>query len=229
MIRRMMVTGFACSKRPWLTLVPSDDPTTILTLADVLSQSERADLRTMAKVVDHFMDQFPCDHLIAHDLGVTTVTLAILARRKRGRPLPQLLTLFNGAFSGFDVFRAPHPIKAQFTSWQGISKILKQNGAVADPQLEELLPQVKRLYRQVIAASVAEKLSRQPVRPVALPIKVQIIEGIDDPFIPQLCMDRLQELYAGSTRLNSYVGHFPYTHYPEKIANLLREFEAKQL
>ena len=198
-----------------------------MTLAEVLRTSGKNDFRGMSRVVDDLMSSGEYESIVAHDIGVTITMLALMARFRKGRSVPKKAVFFNGAFSEFDVFAAPHPVWIQLKSWKSLARDLLKSGVTMDPQLQEHFSTIKKVYRQIIIASVVQKFA-SPKSPdqtkVFLP-SLLILEGIDDPYIPERSIRALEKFSSRTVRIITYSGHFPYLGPVEKIRALISEYE----
>lgn len=223
-MKRLIVTGFPCAEAAWRKLFP-DTNDQILTLAQVIRSAKSHDLRKMAKVVDQVISAGGFDHVICHDIGVTTTLLALLSINKRKIPVPGLLTMFNGAFTGFDVFEASHPVWFQIKPKTRIVKDLAASGVDIDSDILEFFPLIRKMYRQIIAVSLLQKIKREQVRSLNLPVSAMILEGENDAFIPKSSIDALQKLFSRVKRQYAYDGHFPYLGTGGLIREHICEFE----
>ena len=225
-MKRLIVTGFPCGEVAWRKLFP-DSGDQILTLAEVIKIAKSHDLRKLAKVVDQVISAGKFDHIICHDIGVTTTILALLSINKRKEAVPGLLTMFNGAFSGFDVFEARHPIWLQIKPTAMIVKDLAATGIDVDPEILTFFPLIRKMYRQIIALSLLEKLKGKQVRKLNLPVSALILEGRGDPYIPKSSIDALEKLFGQVKRQYAYDGHFPYLDTGEIIREQICELERR--
>lgn len=230
MARRLVITGYPCSSEPWRKLL-GDDDTVIVTLADLIESAGTADIRQLAKALGPFIEHKVPEHIVAHDIGLTVTILALLSRIKRRIQLPRSVILFNGAFSGFDVFAARHPIWLQFKSTNKIARELESNGVLMDERLKKHSSKIRSMYRQIIAASLLDKVSgliiTKPAKTFHWPIKTLIIEGTNDPYIPRSSIDQLAATLAVTERVIGYDGHFPYLGDQAKIRKLVDDFSNK--
>ena len=227
-MKRLIVTGFPCSSEPWRKVFASGD-NTFLPLAEVIRLEGCADIRKMTSTVNSTIEALSPDQIVAHDIGLTTALLALIRRRKKDQTLPSSLVLFNGAFSGFDVFKAPHPIWIQLKPEFIIRRELSNLGVILDPHLCSFIPEIRKMYRQIIAVSIMDKLrlTRHRTRAISnWPIKTLLIEGINDPFIPKSSIDKLELLLPGVRRVVGYEGHFPYLGDFSLISKQIEEFES---
>jgi pimeloyl-ACP methyl ester carboxylesterase len=227
-MRRLVVTGYPCSEAPWRRLFPEED-CRILTLAEVMERVESHDLRRMADVVQETIQAGNFRTVIAHDIGVTTTILALLRLLRRNEKAgPEKLVLFNGAFSHFSVFEAPHPLRIQLKSAAKVKAELARLGVEVDPRLMPRLPAVKKMYRLIIAASIEQSIRRLLGRKAngpSLPVPTLILEGVDDPFIPRSSIDGLERLFSDVRRVQAYVGHFPYQDIAAGLRSLIDAFD----
>ncbi|MEI8027455.1 MAG: alpha/beta hydrolase [Pseudomonadota bacterium] len=225
-MKRLIVTGFPCGEVAWRKLFP-DSNDQILTLAQVFKIAKSHDLRKLAKVVDQVISAGNFDHIICHDIGVTTTILALLSINKRKEAVPGFLTMFNGAFTGFDVFEARHPIWFQVKTTASIVKELAATGIDVDPEILTFFPLIRKMYRQIIAVSLLEKLKGNQVRKLNLPVSALILEGRGDPYIPKSSIDELEKIFRQVKRLYAYDGHFPYLDTGEIIHEQICELEKR--
>ncbi|MBM4253578.1 MAG: hypothetical protein FJ146_16545 [Deltaproteobacteria bacterium] len=202
--------------------------TVIVTLADLIDSAGSADIRQLAKALGPLIEHEAPEQVVAHDIGLTVTILALLFRIKRGFQLPRSVILFNGAFSGFDVLVARHPIWIQLKSTNKIAQELASKGVVMDDRLKQHSSKIRSMYRQIIAVSLLDKVSSiiiaKPVKTLHWPIKTLIIEGVNDPYIPRSAIDQLATTLAVTERVIGYEGHFPYLGDKVKIRKLVDEF-----
>lgn len=226
--RRLVISGYPCSSEPWRKLLGGDD-TVIVTLADLIESAGTADLRKLAKAVGPIIEREDPEQIIAHDIGLTVTILALLSRIKRKQKLPGSVILFNGAFSGFDVFVARHPIWLQFKTTSTVARELETQGVVMDERLKPHSGKIRAMYRQIIAASLSDKFSSllidKPAKTLHWPIRTLIIEGTNDPYIPRSSIDHLAVTLSVSERIVGYEGHFPYLGDQYKIRKLIEGFQ----
>lgn len=232
-MKRLIITGYPCSKQCWLDLFDDSNTTVGVPLSESLKKSNSADIKNVAKyIAGRIIDERP-QSIICHDFGVPLTLLALL-RISRQDPLSNTcLTLFNGAFRGFDVLKNRHPFALQFSSWKSVQSAALRSGAVVDPSLNVLHPQVKTLYRQVILQSLSEKLVpsrlRQPlVRSLEIPI--QLISSSNDPYIARSAIERLIKDFKVTNEIELPYGHFPYSvrgSERDRLKKAVFDFESK--
>lgn len=211
----LVITGFPCSKKSWLPLVDSF-PTMIITLADLLELGQSTNLKKLAKQVEQTILDASPTRIVAHDLGVTILLIALLRLHKKKKDFLGEVILFNGAFSRFNVFKARHPLRIQPYSFERLrEEMLEVEGVEVDDRYQSLLPLVKILYLKIALFSVIRSL-RQIVtkhKQTKLPLenRFKILLGIGDPYIPEESLRELQEILKDVVCYQVFQGHFPYS------------------
>jgi hypothetical protein len=108
-------------------------------------------------------------------------------------------------------------------------KELAASGIVVDAEIQMFFPLIRKMYRQIIAVSLLEKLQGKQVKTLNLPVSALILEGKDDPFIPKSSIDSLEKLFVHVNRQYAYDGHFPYLGKGETIHEKICELERRSI
>ena len=234
-MRRLIVTGLACPPDPWLALFGEKD-VRVITLHEVMEHTASADPRQMSRYVTEQIESYRPESLIAHDLGVPMTLLSLLRLNRRGLALDTKVTLFNGAFHKFDVFKANHAFRIQLmTTRRCIREIEAQDGQV-DLRLKKHLPRIRAMYRLIILFGVAEKVSHTFGLEDFITLRgkfsvkspLQIIASRNDPYIPLEALEQLRRDFRPRRFLAFDYGHYPYsTSQPNRLRRLLEEFETE--
>jgi len=213
----VVVSGFGCPEHRWSNwLKPSFENVSVLGIHRVLSRASRAGIRECAKIVREELSLAKPDVLILHDFGVTFGLLALLGLKKQGGHLPSKLIVFNGAFSGFKVWRSTHPLTMQVLASGKVERRIQLAGGELDSLLRGRWSSVKALYREVIVASLVEGvpgiLGKSFPNPFAkMPIETLVLASSNDPFIPLENVRSLANMQPRSRLQISEYGHFPYS------------------
>jgi hypothetical protein len=229
---RLIISGFACPKEPWEEFL-GDKNHRIITFAEILKNTPKTNfLKSVNYVKDQIKAEKP-NSIICHDFGTFLTLMALLKLKKENFPLEAKLTVFNGAFRGFDVLVATHPFKIQLMNYRKLKNVLQRAGAGVDPSYEELLPRVKNIYRQIILMSLINKFKdlfkTHKDLNIDLGLDVQIIASKDDPFVPFSCMDLIGRDFKHRRFLIESYGHFPYITGKKQLRELVHEFEEMPL
>ncbi len=227
--RRMILSGFPCSKLSWERLLPSGPTDRFVSLAELLKETPRVGLREMSRTAATLIEAHRPESLVLHDLGVVVGLLGLLRARKRDPSIRPKVTIFNGAFRGFNVFQATHPFKIQLLSFAAVAKIVRRAGGEMDPALEPMFGKIKKLYRQLITASVWERAQaltgfRRKLS-IGLGNQVLILGSSNDPFIPASALKSLMEDLQGCRLETINYGHFPYAGDVDRIRKRVLLFE----
>lgn len=229
-MKTLVVAGFPCSEAAWRKLFP-ENSTQILTFAEVLEKAPKADLLAMARIVSERILETRPEMLVVHDFGVATGLMGLIRARKRSNDVAPRVVVFNGAFRGFDVLKAPHPFKVQVLKSADVLAGVAVAGGEADSRIEKLLPRVKAVYRQVILGSLISRAKAflSPERPLGLDLgnQVLILASANDPFIPVENLKAIERDFKRTTFEQLDYGHFPYGGNTYVIKERLRRFGAQ--
>ncbi|WP_141732016.1 alpha/beta hydrolase [Oligoflexus tunisiensis] len=233
-MKRLMISGFGCPKEPWISFLGPG--TTVLTLHEVLEATRTSDMSTWGHFVAEEIRRLRPASIIAHDFGGVMALKALLELQERKIRVHARLTLLNTAFRDFDVLKNPHPFLIQIAPWSLTSSMIKLSGGTVDPQLEPWYNMIRKVYRQVIVASLARKVqrklySREKARLGSLDIDVgipmQIIASTNDPYTSLDCLRSIQEDFLVPDLYTLEYGHFPYSSANcELVRELIEHFEA---
>ena len=229
---RLIISGFACPKDPWEEFL-GDKRHRVITFAEVLKNTPETNfLKSVNYVKEQIKATMP-NSIVCHDFGTFLTLMALLKLKKEKFPLEGKLTVFNGAFRGFDVTKATHPFKIQLMNYSKLKHVVEKGGACVDPSYEELLPRVKGIYRQIILMSLLNKFkglfTSQKDLNIDLGLDVQIIASKDDPFVPFSCMDLMKRDFKNRRFITHNYGHFPYITGKQQLRELVHEFEQMPL
>ena len=235
-MRRLIVTGLACPSEPWIKLLGDSEGSRVITLHEVLEHTTSSDPRHMSRYVTEQIERFQPASLIAHDLGVPMTLLSLLRLNRRGLALDTRVTLFNGAFHKFDIFRANHAFRIQLmTTGRCIREIESQGGEV-DIRLKKHLARIRAMYRLIILFGVAEKVSHSFGLEDFISLRgkflvktpLQVIASRNDPYIPFEALEQLRRDFRPERFLTLDYGHFPYsTSQPARIRGLILGIRGK--
>lgn len=228
-MKRLIITGFGCPKSAWERLFPANEQQKIISFADVLRNCAASDLRSLAKSLIPTIEAFQPDVVILHDFGVVIGLFALLRLRKQQSDIKPKVVVFNGGFHYFNVFKARHPFAIQFLSFEKIAGHMNKVGGEIDPDLQPYLSRIKKIYRQVILASILSVITS------ILPGRKQqrfdvgnsmlVLASRNDPYIPLICLERIHQDFNGTTLFHMDYGHFPYSGDYVQIREKVFEFE----
>jgi predicted alpha/beta hydrolase family esterase len=221
-LRRLIITGIACPKEPWESFFEAENhkgcENRVLSLADILDQTDSSDLTEMAKAVSREMESYHPDSIISHGFGVPLTLLALYELKKQRKEIPASLTLLNGAFRGLNVFKTSFPWKAQVLPYRRAIKLIQSHGGEIDYRLKPHIPKLRSVYRKMILNDILQKvqnflgwhdmLGAQPH--FRLPNPIQVIHSDNDPYIPESAAEQLAHDVRASRFLTLNYGHFPY-------------------
>jgi|GEM_PF-1604464 len=232
-MKRLVVTGLPCPPETWEKFLGSRKNQRILPLVEVFENTQSSDLREMSRYVTSQIESFAPESIICHDLGVPLTLMALFRLNRKGVGRGMKITVFNGAFRKVDVFKANHPFRIQYMSYERAVKEVLSAGGHIDKRLKNHLPKIRAMYRLIILYSLTEKLAdlfkvenvigfnfRTPLK-----TSVQIIASRNDPYIPYEAIDQLRRDFAVKRFYEIDYGHFPYTLSREKFVPLIDEFE----
>lgn len=233
-LRRLVVTGLPCPESRWETFLGEHPSQKILSFYQVLSDTHSCDLRDLSERVATELTVHCPDSLICHGFGVPLSLIALLRLHRRGVRLRPRVTLFNGALRKVDVFKATHPLRAQFLSkTRAIAEIEALGGAI-DPRLAQHIPRIRAIYRMIIGYSLGEKFRSMlgledlfafNFTATPLQIPMQMIVSPNDPYIPFAAIDQVRRDFSVGRFIEVKYGHFPYSVAREKILPLIEAFE----
>ena len=117
-LKRLILGGIPCAASSWTKLFPESQlvEQKIVPFFDILSSNYRKrNFSELVHAVQVIILDYEPDEIILHDISVTIGLLALLKIKKiNSNYIAKLkVIIFNGAFSGFDVNKSPHPIRAE--------------------------------------------------------------------------------------------------------------------
>ena len=143
------------------------------------------------------------------------------------------MTLFNGAFRRFDIFKANHPFRIQLMTLKKAVDEVESQGGTVDLDLEKHFPKIRAMYRYIILFGLTEKVSSLigleelivPAGKAAAGIPIQLIASTNDPYIPLESIRQLIKDFPMQRVIELEYGHYPYSIDRSRILPLIEEFE----
>jgi len=235
-MKRLIIAGFPCPKDAWEKLFPSIEgiEQMILPFYDVISQTDNAYyFFDLVDPVKKAIESYKPDLIVMHDFGVILGILAILKIKKINNEFNPKVVIFNGAFRGFNVLKATHPIRIQFMSYDSFQKEVLEQGGEVDPRFKEKFSTVKHVYRQVIVGSLLSLMSsifkKKPTKKIDLGSEVLILASKNDPYIPFCCLQNIENDFNNTSLKRIDYGHFPYSGNIEEIKKQLLDFQLSSI
>lgn len=227
-VNRLIISGFACPKEPWVDFL-GNERHRVIPFSEVLQNTKGLNfLNTINYVKEQIKIEQP-NSIICHDFGTFLTLMALIKLKKENCHLRSKLTIFNGAFRGFDVLTATHPFKMQLINYKQLKDLIEKSGGHIDSAYIDLLPRVKGIYRQVILMSLINKLkalfSNLKNLNIDLGLDVQIIASKNDPYVPFSCMEQIKNDFKNQRFIEHNYGHFPYITASEPLRQYVHEFE----
>jgi len=213
-VKRLIVGGFPCSATAWEAIFPPCHEQQIIPFSDIFSSYDSS-FTSLIKCCHKIIQDFEPTSIILHDISVILGLLSLIRLQKQDYPITPKIILFNGAFRGFNVFKAPHPFKIQFISFEKMSSIVSSQGGEIDPYFHSQYKKIRKLYRQIIFGSIIamlqEILSPKVKKQIDLKNKILILASNNDAYIPYGCLERIRDEFAHTKIEPVNYGHFPYS------------------
>ncbi len=231
-MKRLIIGGLPCPREAWEKLFPPREgiEQLILPFYEVVAQvSDSCRFYDLVTPVKKAIEQFKPDIIVLHDLGVTLGILSILKIRKIDKSFRPWVVIFNGAFRGFNIFKAMHPFRIQFMPYESFQKEVDINHGEVDARFKEKYSNIKSLYRQIIAASIFSLITspfkKQRQYQIEIGSSVLILASRNDPYIPFQCLKNIEQDFSNAKLKTIDYGHFPYSGNIELIQKELNNLE----
>ncbi len=234
-MKRLVVSGLPCPTQAWERFLPGGVTQRIVTVREVFERSpQSSDLRALSRYVSDVILQEKPDSIVCHDLGVPLTLIGLWRLQKKGYRLAPRVTAFNGAFRGFNVFKAGHMLRVQLAPLNRLMAEVRSRGGEVDDGLKPLLPRIRAMFRYVALFRMTEQFSgwmgldeyvglKKDFRLLA---PIQVIASRNDPYIPIEAVRRLGRDFHAERIVETEYGHFPYSGDREKLVDILLEFES---
>lgn len=213
-MRRLVMGGFPCSATAWETLFPSCDEQQIVPFSQIFSSYDGS-FFSVINGCQEIIKNFQPTSIILHDISVSLGLLSLIRLQRYNYPIAPRVVIFNGAFRGFNVFKAPHPLKIQFTSFEKMAELVSSQGGIVDLSFKPHYKKIRKFYRQIIFGSIAalvqEKLFSKAKAKIDLKNKILIFASNNDKYIPRECLERIQSDFLHTQIEFIKYGHFPYS------------------
>lgn len=228
-MKRLIITGIPCTLQAWKTIFPNetDVEQKIISFIDIFEKYYYTNkkLTDLVPFLIKTIHEFQPDQVVLHDMSVSIGLLAIInAKKINNHHYPEII-IFNGAFSGFDVTKSPHPIRIQDMSYEEFEQEVKSNGGEVDPKYRKHYSAIKQLYQEVTLISKKQLAEKKEKLSIDLGSNILILASRDDPYIHFECLEDLEKIFVNSHLCVVDYGHFPYS---GNITLIRREIERFQ-
>jgi hypothetical protein len=231
-MKAIAVTGFACPAQKWKEFLRPLGNVPVTSFRELLENAENPrDLRSLGRYVGTQIDLLKPELLIAHDFGVPILIMGLMRVRRKNPDYRPRVLLFNSALRGLNLLKTTHPMRIQIKNWKQITALVEEGGGDCDPGLEKFLPQIKAIYRQVIAKALLDQaqslMGKTRAAQLDLGKSVLVFRSNTDPYFSGETVQKMADDIAGSQVVKLDYGHFPYSlpfaRYEEEIRKWLAE------
>lgn len=233
-MKRVIITGLPCPPEIWEDFLGRSKGQRIIPLWEVFENAQSSDPRVMSRYITEQIEREKPQSIIAHDLGVPMTLLSLMRLNRRGLALDTRVTLFNGAFRKYDVFKANHPFRVQLMPARKCVEEIESRGGAVDLRLKRYLPRIRAMYRHIILFGLAERISSMFSLEDVIGLKgrlrvrspIQMIASPNDPYILMESIEQLRRDFPPERFTTVEYGHFPYSVDSRTILPLIRSFES---
>lgn len=212
--------GIPCSATAWNRLFPQECHVEqkIVPFFDIFSKNyQNRNFYDLVCVFKDIIQNYKPDEIYLHDISVTLGLLALIKINKSSQDpnfKPRII-IFNGAFRGFNVFKALHPLRIQWISFESFEKTVALHGGDVDLRFKLVFTNLRYLYRQLAfssAISIIKNFFKSSItRKINLRCKILILASKTDPYIPFECLRFIERDFSNSELKIIDYGHFPYS------------------
>jgi len=231
-MERLVLSGFACSEESWIDFLGPE--TTVMSFADVLQATRSSDIRDWGTWAASELLRIRPDSIVCHDFGGVLGLHALAIMKPSEWERHACLSILNTAFRDFNVFKNPHPLLVQASTWGFITRLIRAQGGSVDDNLKPFFPLIKKAYRRTAVLSLARQIQKRihPDRKAGRPLQMsaQIIASPSDPFIAMETIRGIERDFKVPIFHTMDYGHFPYASANrDAVRRLIYDFEASSL
>lgn len=235
-MKRLIIGGIPCSATAWSKLFPEEDGVEqkIIPFFDVISRHyQKRNFSDLVYAIRIIIQEYKPDIVILHDIGVTLGLLALIKIKKihMNVDFKPSIIIFNGAFRGFNILQALHPLKIQWMSYKSFKNQVKLSGGQVDSRFASVFSDLKHLYRQLVIISVMSLLTNffkmRNAHPIEIKCPILILASPNDTYIPFDCMKFIERDFSNSVLKIIYYRHFPYSGDIQLIKKEIADFQLK--
>ena len=233
-MKRLIIGGIPCPKTAWSKLFPDEDGVEqkIIPFFDIFSKHyQKRNFNDLVYAIQTIIQEYKPDMIILHDLGVTLGLLALMKimRNNDNTDFKPSIIIFNGAFRGFNILKASHPLKIQWMHYKSFKEQVEANGGQVDSRFESIYSDLQHLYRQLSIGSAMSLVSNffKTRKPTKIDIKcpILILASPNDPYIPFNCLKLIERDFSNSVLKINHYQHFPYSGNVSAIREDISDFQ----